>query len=587
MENPFPKLMKRKVVQWATGYAAVGFALVEILDIVGGRFHWPEAVLEGGIVVVAYGLLVTLVLAWFHGEKGRQRAGGLEVFLLVLILVGCVATLWLVRGEGEEEKSPLEFAEPRLAPEFTGPPEPNAARIAVLPFDNLSALGEADAYLADGLHDEIITQISKINALEVVSRTSVMRYRDPGGRSAIEIGEELGVWYLLEGSLRRIGDQVRVTAQLIDTRTDGHLWAETYDGVPNASTLFDLQSDVALQVARALQAALLPSEITRIEQAYTQNDQAYWSYLQGLRVLRGYASVNVPRALEDFRNAVELDPDFAVGWEALAQAYVSMGNYFLAPPQEVFPLAEAAALRALELAPTLTSAKVSLAWVQFSYLRDWDATERILREVLGENRTSFYAHYLLAYYLQAMGRYGEAAHEGRLMTGLDPTSGASHRAAARMLHIGRWFEEAEKVMRWAMELTPSATGGFLYLALTLEQMGRLEEAVSALQKAALGAGEDPAEVGGLESRFAAEGMEGVWSQWLEWQLAGEEPRPGPVAIGYARLGDAQGAVEWLNRGVGVYESWLFQLNDPLWDPVRGSAGFQDLLQRLGLPQSPH
>jgi tetratricopeptide (TPR) repeat protein len=263
---------------------------------------------------------------------------------------------------------------------------------------------------------------------------------------------------------------------------------------------------------------------------------------------------------------------------------MGMGNFFLAAPEEVFPLAEEAALRALELEPALTDAKVWLAWVQFSYRRDWEATERILREVLEENRASYTAHYLLTYYLQAMGRYGEAAHEGDIITRLDPTSGGAHRAAARMLHIGRWFEDAERVMRWAIGLTPSATGGFLYLALTLEQMGRFEEAVAELQKAALGAGEDPVEVGSLQTRFAEEGMNGVWAQWLEWQLAGEAPRPGPVAIGFARLGNAEEAVAWLNRGVDVYESWLFQLNDPLWDPIRESVGFQDLLERLGLPR---
>jgi len=583
MENPFPKLMKRKVVQWATGYAAVGFALVEILDIVGGRFHWPEAVMEGGIVVVAYGLLVTVVLAWFHGEKGQQKVGGSEVSLLAVVMVACGTTLWLVRGEGEEVATIGDIPDPVLAQEFTGAPEPTGARIAVLPFDNLSALGEADAYLADGLHDEIITQISKVSALEVVSRTSVMRYRDPGGRTAGEIGEELGVWYLLEGSLRRIEDRVRITVTLIDTRVDENLWTDTYDGVPNAATLFDLQSDVAIQVAGALRTNLLPAEVTRILKTYTHNDQAYRAYLEGLRAILS-GSVSVPHALEHFRNAVVLDPDFALGWEGLARAYLIMGNYFLAAPEVVYPLAAEAALRALELEPALTDAKVWLAWVQFSYRRDWEATERILREVLEENRASYTAHYLLAYYLQAMGRFAEAANEGQMLARLDPTSGGAHRAAGRMLHIGGWFEDAERTLQWAMELTPSATGGFLYLAFTLEQMGRFEEAVAELQKAALGAGEDPLEVGSLQARLAEEGMSGVWQQWLEWQLAGDDPRPGPVAIGYARLGNAEEAVAWLNKGVDVYESWLFQLNDPLWDPIRESEGFQDLLGRLGLPQ---
>jgi serine/threonine-protein kinase len=575
--NPFTNLLKRKVVQWAIGYAAVGAVLVEVLDVVGGRFHWPEFVLEASIVLVASGLFVTLVLAWFHGEKGRQEVSGAEMGLLFMILVGAGTTLWLVRGEGEAPSL-------ALATELLGPPEPTAWRVAVLPFANLSGEGEGDAYLVDGLHDEIITQVSKVSALEVVSRTSVLSYRTPEGKNAREIGAELGVWYILEGTFRRIEEHIRVTAQLIDTRTDRHLWVETYDGAPTAAALFDLQSDVAVQVAQALQATLLPSELTRIGKTYTHDDQAYWSYLQGLRAMRGNASVNIPRALDAFRNAVELDPLFALGWEALAGSYVTMGNYFLADPEDVFPLAEEAALRALELDESLTDARVWLAWVQFSFHRNWEETERILREVLGQNRASVLAHYLLGYYLQAMGRYGEAVREGQFLTRLDPKSGGSHRAAARMLHMARRFSDAKEVMNWAMALTPSATGGFFYQALTLEQLDRPAEAVAELQRAALGSGRDAGEVAALGDLFDREGMAGVWRQWLDWHLADDPVRPGPLAIAHARMGEAEEAVRWLRQGMDVYESWLFQLNDPLWDPIRDSPGFREILQELGLPE---
>ena len=241
--------------------------------------------------------------------------------------------------------------------------------------------------------------------------------------------------------------------------------------------------------------------------------------------------------------------------------------------------------RALELDPTLTDARVWLAWVHFSFHRDWKTTDRILREVLDKNQGSFQAHYLRAYYLQAMGRFGDAANTGQILTRLDPTSGNSHRAAARMLHIAREFEDAERVMQWAMELTPSATGGFLYQGLTLEQMGRHTEAVAALGRAALGSGRDPGEVESLTEIFDREGMDGIWMQWAEWHLGDEVQRPGPLAIAYARRGEPEEAVRWLRRGIEVYESWLFQLNDPLWDPIRDHPGFKEILRELKLLES--
>ncbi len=573
MRNPFPNLMKKKVVQWSTAYVAVAVVLVEVLDIVGGRFSWPEFLVEAGIVVLAFGSLVTVVLAWFHGEKGRQRVGGLEAGLLLGIVALCVVTLWLVRGEDEAASF-----------DFLGPPEPSALRIAILPFDNLSQAGEEDSYLADGLHEELLTQISKISSLEVVSRTSVMRYQDRGDRSLKEIAGELGVWYLVEGTFQKVEDRIRVNVHLADARSDQHLWAAGYDEVASAVAFFDVQSDVAAQIAQALEATLLPSDPSGIEIGHTENDLAHDAYLRGRQIYGGSSSSSsaVQPANELFRQAVTLDPTFATAWAALSGTYVAMGNFFLAPPEDVFPEAKIAALRALELDRTLIEPRVTLAWVHFSFEREWGEVEQELTDALSTSPDDFRAHYLRTYFLQAMGRYDEAIESGLRLLQLDPVSGGGHRAAARMFHIGRRYEEAVEVMNRAMELTPSATGGHFYQALSLEQMGREEEAVAALQRAALGSNRDTQEVAGLQDLFGAEGMEGVWTQWLDWHLAEADPRPGPIAISYARLGRVDEAFEWLAQAEEQFDSWLFQLSDPLWDKIREDQRFGDLLERLGL-----
>ncbi|MCJ7628465.1 MAG: hypothetical protein MUO50_08770, partial [Longimicrobiales bacterium] len=482
MWNPFPGLMKRKVVQWGTAYVAVAVGLVEVLDIVGGRFRWPEFLLEAGIVVLAFGLPATVVLAWFHGENGRQRVGGLEASLLLGIVVLGGATLWLVRGEDEAVSvvAAVGF-------DFLDSPEPSDRRIAILPFDNLSQAGGADSSLADGLHEEIITQLSKVSSLEVVSRTSVMRYQDRGGRSLHEIAGDLGVWYLVEGTFQKVGDRIRMSAHLVDARSDQQLWTESYDEVASATAYFDVQSDVAARIAEALEARLSSTESARIGGRQTENDLAYDAYLRGRQMYggSGSSSSTIQRANELFRQAVTLDSTFATAWAALAGTYVAMGNFFLAPPEDVFPQAKFAALRALELDRTLTEPRVLLAWVHFSFEREWGEVEQELTDALSVSPNDFGAHYLRAYFLQAMGRHDEAIEEGLRLLQLDPVSGGGHRAAARMFHIGRRYEEAVEVMQRAMELTPSATGGHFYQALTFEQMGREEEAVAALQRAAL------------------------------------------------------------------------------------------------------
>jgi len=579
MRNPFPDLMKRKVVQWSTAYVAGAWLLLEILGHAGGVFGWPSAVDSVALILAGTGLLFVLVIAWFHGEKGRQGVGGLEAGLFLGIVALGGATLWLARGE---DGPASDIAGP--GSDFLGPPEPSDRRIAILPFDNLSQAGEQDSYLADGLHDELITQISKISSLEVVSRTSVMRYQGRGGRSLQEIAGELGVWYLVEGTFQKVEDRIRINAHLADARSDQQLWTESYDEAASAAAFFDVQSDVATRIAEALEATLLPSEVSRIERRYTENDLAYDAYLRGLQLNVGFASSNVRGANQLFLQAVTLDSTFATALSALAGTYVAMGNYFLAPPEEAFPEAKALALRALELDQTLTDPRTWLAWVHFSFEREWDEVERGLLDALTSSPNDFRAHYLLAYYLQAMGRHAEAIEEGLRLLQIDPTSGAGHRAAARMFHIGRRYEEAAEVMKRAMELTPSATGGYFYQALTFEQMGREEEAVAEMQRAALGSNRDTKEVAGLQDVFAAEGMAGVWRQWLDWHLAEADPRPGPIAISFARLGRADEAFDWLERADERFDSWLFQLSDPLWDKIRDDPRFEDLLRRLGLPQ---
>jgi serine/threonine-protein kinase len=441
---------------------------------------------------------------------------------------------------------------------------------------------DEDAYLVEGLHDEITSQVSKVGALEVVARSSALRFGDREGLPAQVVGDSLGARFLVEGSVRRAGDRLRVSVTLVDASDESALWSEVYDREATVSELFDVQTAIALNVAEALETTLFAGEADRIRRRGTDSDAAYEVYLRGRRHLGG-AWANYPRMAELFQQAVELDPEYAEAWSSLGLSQVAVGNFFLAPPQEAFPRAREAANRALALDSTLAEAHTVLAWVHFAYDRDWSATERELEiaEELDPGMDQIF--YLRAYLLQALGRFDEALVAANRMLELDPVGANSTLAAGRMLHMAGRYEEALALFRRAERLNPEESLGDEYSGITLAVMERMEEAIPGLQALLIGDRVPAAEVARLTGAYETGGPEEVWRLWVELTEAVDPPRPGSVAMGYARQGRAAEAVEWFRRAADVYDSWVFQLNDPIVDPIREDPGFVDLLEGLGLP----
>jgi TolB-like protein len=441
---------------------------------------------------------------------------------------------------------------------------------------------EEDAYLVEGLHDEITSQVSKVGALEVVARSSALRFGEREDLSAQVVGDSLGARFLVEGAVRRAGDRLRVSVTLVDASADRTLWSEVYDREAMVSELFDVQSDIALNVAESLEATLFPGEAERIRRRGTDSDAAYEAYLRGRQHMSG-AWANYPRMAELFQQAVALDPDYAEAWSSLGLSQVALGNFFLAPPPEVFPRARESATRALALDSTLAEAHTVLAWVHFAFDRDWAATERDLEiaEALDPGLDGIF--YLRAYLYQALGRFDEALAAANRMLELDPVGANSTLAAGRMLHMARRYEEALALFRRAERLNPEESLGDEYSGVTLAVMGRTEEAIPGLQSLLIGDRVPASGAARLPEAYEDGGAEGVWRLWIELTEAVEPPRPGSVAMGYARQGRADEAVEWLRRAASVYDSWVFQLNDPLLDPIREDPGFVEFLAGIGLP----
>src|SRR5258705_3734138 len=268
MTEFFQRLKQRKLVQWAIAYVAVAFALLQGIDIVAQQFGWPEGVRRGITLGLIVGFFVTLVLAWYHGERGAQRVGDTELLIIGLVLALGGGFLWrFAAARSADNKTATMPNESRSVI--------NAKSIAVLPFENLSRDPD-NAYFTDGVQDEILTYLAKIADLKVISRTSVLQYKSGVARNLREIAQQLGVANVVEGSVQRSGNRVRVNAQLIDARTDAHLWAQTYDR--DLADVFAIQSEIAKAIADQLQAKLSPSEKKAIEQPPTSDLTAFDQY---------------------------------------------------------------------------------------------------------------------------------------------------------------------------------------------------------------------------------------------------------------------------------------------------------------------
>ena len=324
MNELLQRLKQRKLVQWGVAYIAAAFALLQGIDIVAQQFGWPEGMRRGITLALVVGFFVALVLAWYHGERGAQRVTGTELLILALLLALGGGFLWRFASASHEPAttSAIPAASASSPPSAVAIPEKS---IAVLPFENLSSDKE-NAFFTDGVQDEILTDLAKVADLKVTSRTSVMQYREAAGRNLRKIGEELGVAHVLEGSVQRASGKVRVNAQLIDARTDAHLWAQTYDR--DLADVFAIQSEIAQTIAAQLQARLSPNEQKAIEQPPTTDLAAHDLYLRA-RALdalfndpngRGY----LLQAAQLLDEAVQRDPNFLLAYCLLTEVHTDL-----------------------------------------------------------------------------------------------------------------------------------------------------------------------------------------------------------------------------------------------------------------------
>jgi TolB-like protein/DNA-binding winged helix-turn-helix (wHTH) protein/tetratricopeptide (TPR) repeat protein len=454
--------------------------------------------------------------------------------------------------------------------------------LAVMPFENLSRDPEQD-YFADGLTDALIAEIAKIGRLRVISRTSAMQYKN-SRKSISEIAEELQVDGVIEGSVFRSGERVRITAALIATGGERRLWGETYER--DQRDMVTLLRVMARTLAQEIPIELTPTERARFSRDASVDPVVYELYLKGRYHWNKRTAEGFRKGIECFETALARDPYYAPAYVGLADSYNMLGDYDLLPPKMAFPKARAAALQALAVDNSLAEAHASLAFSAMRFDWDWAEVEREYGLAIASDPNSSNAHHWYGLYLATRGRFDDAGEELRKAHALDPLALIITANLAWVHYFAREYDQAIMVCKEALELDSSFTSAHVKLGWAYEQKQMYREARGEFRTAINSEGNDPILRLFLAHAFAVEGARGdaialmqeVTEHSHDLYLSGYH-----VAAVYAGLRDRARSLEWLKKAYGERSGWLAWLNvDPKFDDLRGESQFVALLDSLRL-----
>jgi TolB-like protein/DNA-binding winged helix-turn-helix (wHTH) protein/Flp pilus assembly protein TadD len=456
--------------------------------------------------------------------------------------------------------------------------------LAVLPLESLSNDASQD-YFADGMTDELIADLSQISALRVISRTSVMVYKH-ARKPLPQIARELNVDAVVEGTVLRAGDRVRITAELIDASTDEHLWSQSYEG--EFRDTLALQNKVAKTIADQIRINLKPQEQIALRKETVVNPEAYEAYLKGRYFWNKRTADGLSKAIEYFNEAIESKPDYAEAYAGLADSYALAGDwkYGLLAPREAYPKAKAAATKAIQLDGSLGEAHISRAFCLDNFDWDWESAGREFARGIELSPAYPTGHEWYAWHLAALGRHGEAVAEVEKAASLDPLSPSIGADLAEELLVAHRFDEAIKQSRNTISLNPFFAPAHYVLGQALLQKHNYKEAIAELQKAIELSPGSTAFTANLAYAYAVSGMRDEAEKIMK-DLKNRSPQAfsnaPEIAMIYVGLGEKDQAMAWLEKGYAErFSPWV--LMRPCFDPLRSEPGFQDLVRRIGLPR---
>jgi serine/threonine-protein kinase len=596
--NFFAELKRRNVYKVAVAYAVVSWLLVQIASIVFPTFEAPAAAMKILIVLLAVGFPIALAFSWafeitpegivresdLEAGKSVTHHTGRKIVAITIVLAVIAAALlafqlvgpsrWAVRSGNNGAVVPRQNEGATAIPEKS---------IAVLPFINISA-DKNDEYLSDGMTEELINVLAKVPGLRVPGRTSCFAFKGKNEEDIFrKVGEQLHVGTVLEGSVRKAGEKLRVTAQLINVSDGYHLWSKDYDG--DVKDVLNFQSNVAEQVVQALQVQLDAEAARALSKKPTENPEAHRLYLLGRYEFAKYTEAGWNNAIRYYEEALKLDPNYALAYCGLADNYAYMGSVVM-PEKEAIAKEKEFAEKALALDPELAEAHTSFA-VSLVAAFDWRNGLKEFDRALELNPNLAFAYELQAWTVNGLGRFDEAIAKTRKAVELDPLNPFFQMSLSFYLYWARQYDDAIAQARKTLEMDPNSAIAHVLLGLSLLKKGDTVGAISELQKTKT---PDPGAwyQGYLGYAYAISGDRAKAEQSLREleELAKRQyVSPSAFATIYLGLGEKEKCLDWLEKAYEQQDSACWYLNiDQIYDGVRNEPRFQALLKKMGLNQ---
>ena len=581
----FAELKRRNVYRVAVAYAVVGWLLVQITTQVFPFLEIPNWAIRLVIMLVAIGLPIALVLAWAFeltpegirraetvtGATAAKSAHRAWIYVVMVACILSIGVFFLGRYTALRTSS---------SPESAKATAPSSKSVAVLPFANLSRDPD-NAYFAAGIQDEIITRLAKIGELKVVSCLSTQRFKSsPDDLPAI--AKELGVANVLQGSVQRSPDAVRVNVQLVGAETDTHLWADTFDR--KLTDVFQIESDIAKTIAEKLQAKLTGSEERAISMQPTADVEAHQLYLKGRYLWNRRTAENLEKALNYFQQAADKDPNYALAYSGIADTCALFSVYGAGAPQEYLPRAKAAAEKAVELDDSLAEAHASLGLVYHSYFRSAESAREFDRSIQLDPNYATAHHWYGRLTLVMQGKLDHALVEVKRAYELDPVSPIIHTDVGAVYLMARRYDEAIEQLRGTVQMDPEFYWAHRFLGMALDLKGDTTGALAEFTKA-FQLNDDPAGLGFIGHAQARMGHGKEARARLDQMNDAAKRRyvaPYAFALIHLALGDKDQALDWLEKA--AQERGLTYFNfikvDPFLDPLRGDPRFEAVMQKV-------
>jgi TolB-like protein/tetratricopeptide (TPR) repeat protein len=597
----FEEIKARKIRKWITIHLSTGLTILGVENLIGSRYNLPSYIFDLILVILVFGLISVIVLAWFHGKEDHQKVTPKEIILHSSVVICAAMGIVFYVSRPKIEAVKIE-----------------ANSIAVLPFENLSSSKE-DEYFSDGVTEDILTQLSKIEKLKVVSRTSVMQYKNTN-KSVREIGKELGVETILEGSVRRFGNRVRIVGQLIDAKTDKHLWAETYDR--ELKDIFLIQTEVASKIVASLKTELSSIDREKLKWNPTKDVNAYGFYLEGREHYNRYKLDENEKAIVLFRKALELDPGYALAYTGLADAFAQKAGIF-GSEESWFDSSIKMSNKAIVLDPNLAEAYKSLG-VVYAYRGKFRSAISYYSKALELNPNYGAAINNIGSMYWWLGRYDEAYPWAVKSIQVDPAR-ASCYSTLGLIYTGLALDSAaQKWFLTSIELLPNLIReeNLIKSYITVRDYDKARDYIQKIRR------ESPEDVGILEVAGLVEVNAGDFQKakilydsaytknpakkeysaeyaYILWKMnkrkeaelifrnasreaeeiikQGNEEFNSPYILAQVNsvMGNKEASYKWLQHAINNgWRQYEMSLNDPLFENIRNEDRFREMMNNL-------